>query len=80
MMISGFAGAFGKMGALQHVLGHGDRLPQIFFAAAALEDVGQEGDDIVGRQRGEIRLAHSAASCRGISIAASVDSNPSLSA
>ena len=56
MMISGSPGCFGKVGALQHVLGHGHRLAQIFLAAAALENVGEEGDDRVGRQRREIRL------------------------
>ena len=68
-----FTSLFSEMRPLQHVFGHCDRLAQIFLPAAALENIGEEGDDGVAGWRG-----HSAA--LACSSADRVDKSPSLSA
>lgn len=69
-----------KGGALQHVLRHGDRLAQIFLAAAPLEDVGEEIDYIRLCQGLFCPRRHCAAIPSFCASAAWVERSPSISA
>ena len=68
----------GEPGTLEHMLGHRHGLAEIFLRAPPLENVGEEGHDGLGIERGQ---GHAATSwTASASIAARVESSPSLSA